>query len=83
MHSLYVPKYIDMNTHKPQVVIGPSDNYHAVVCSNLFPELLHVFRTALQCVLTDHKQHWSLHIQQWIINILSNKIKMLASEQHP
>ncbi|TNN34176.1 hypothetical protein EYF80_055660 [Liparis tanakae] len=43
-------------------------------CRSLLSELLHALDATLQSVLTDHKQHWGLHVQQRVVHILQTRI---------
>lgn len=54
----------------PDVIVGSSHHHHAVISPQFLSEFLHSFHGALQTVLTDNKQHWGLHVQQWVIYIL-------------
>lgn len=56
--------------HSPEIIISSPDHHQAIFCSNLFPEVLHGFRVALQRILTNDKEDWSLHVQEGIVHIL-------------
>lgn len=60
----------------PEIVIRSPHHHHAVISSDLLPEIFHCFNVALQGVLTNDEEHRGLHLQQGVVNILQENGKL-------